>query len=164
MIRFGLIGAGPIGKVHAKTIASNPKAKLAYVADALPKAASDLAALHGANPKSVEEIMSASDVDAVLIRSPTGFHAAQIQQASNAGKSIMCEKPVSLKVSTIRETLKVVEKNKSTLMIGFNRRFDPHFSELERRVRAGAVGKIELVTIISRDPAPPHAEYVKGSG
>ena len=96
MIRFGLIGAGRIGKVHAKTIASNPKAQLAYIADAMPKAASDLAGLYGAKVASVDDIMQAKDVDAVLIGSPTGFHAEQIQAASNNGKAIMCEKPVSL--------------------------------------------------------------------
>ena len=45
MIRFGVIGAGRIGKVHSATIAANPKAKLAYIADAMPQAASDLAAV-----------------------------------------------------------------------------------------------------------------------
>ena len=164
MIRFGVIGAGRIGKVHAKTIAQNSKAKLAYIADVNAKAAADLAGLHGAKVASVDEIMRAKDVDAVLIGSPTGFHAEQIQAASHAGKAIMCEKPVSLEVKTIHETLKVVDKNKSTLMIGFNRRFDPHFAELEARIRKGAVGDVELVTVISRDPAPPPAEYVKGSG
>jgi myo-inositol 2-dehydrogenase/D-chiro-inositol 1-dehydrogenase len=164
MIRFGVIGAGRIGKVHSATIASNPKAQLAYIADTMPKAAEELAAKHGAKVASVDEIMKAKDVDAVLIGSPTGFHAEQIQAASNAGKAIMCEKPVSLSVDMIHQTLKVVEKNKSTLMIGFNRRFDPNFAELERRIRAGAVGEVEMVTVISRDPAPPPAEYVKGSG
>ncbi len=76
----------------------------------------------------------------------------------------MCEKPVSLSVETIHETLKIVEANKSILMIGFNRRFDPNFAEAERRIRRGDIGAIELVTVISRDPAPPPAEYVKGSG
>jgi myo-inositol 2-dehydrogenase/D-chiro-inositol 1-dehydrogenase len=164
MIRFGVIGAGRIGKVHAATIAGNPKAKLAYIADAMPKAAEDLAAKHGAKVASVDDIMKAGDVDAVLIGSPTGFHAEQIQAASNAGKAIMCEKPVSLDVKTIQDTLKVVEKNKSTLMIGFNRRFDPNFAELESRIRKGDIGEVEMVTVISRDPAPPPAEYVKGSG
>ncbi|MFN0191620.1 MAG: inositol 2-dehydrogenase [Aestuariivirga sp.] len=164
MIRFGVIGAGRIGKVHAATIAANPKAKLAYIADALPKAAEELAAKHGAKVASINEIMASKDVDAVLIGSPTGFHAEQIQAASNAGKAIMCEKPVSLDVKTILETLKVVEKNKSTLMIGFNRRFDPSFAEVESRVRKGDVGNVEMVTVISRDPGPPPAEYVKGSG
>ena len=164
MISFGVIGAGRIGKVHAKTIAANPKAKLAYVADAVPQAAADLARLYGAKVASVAEIMKAGDVDAVLIGSPTGFHAEQIQAASHAGKAIMCEKPVSLSVATIEETLKVVEKNKSTLMIGFNRRFDPNFAELESRLRKGVIGDVELVTVISRDPAPPPVDYVKGSG
>jgi myo-inositol 2-dehydrogenase / D-chiro-inositol 1-dehydrogenase len=164
MIRFGVIGAGRIGKVHAATIAGNSKAKLAYIADAMPKAAEDLAAKHGAKVASVVDIMKAADVDAVLIGSPTGFHAEQIQAASNAGKAIMCEKPVSLDVKTIHDTLKVVEKNKSTLMIGFNRRFDPNFAELESRIRKGDIGEVEMVTVISRDPAPPPAEYVKGSG
>ena len=164
MIRFGVIGAGRIGKVHARTIAGNAKAQLAYIADAMPQAAQSLADQYGAKVASVDEIMKAKDVDAVLIGSPTGFHAEQIQAASNAGKAIMCEKPVSLSVAKIEETLKVVDKNKSTLMIGFNRRFDPSFAAAEKRIRAGAVGDIELITVISRDPSPPPAEYVKGSG
>ena len=164
MIRFGVIGAGRIGKVHSATIASNPKAKLVYIADAMPKAAEELAAKHGASVASVDDIMKAKDVDAILIGSPTGFHAEQIQAASNAGKHIMCEKPVSLNVKMIEETLKVVEKNKSTLMIGFNRRFDPNFAELEAIIRRGDIGDVEMVTVISRDPSPPPAEYVKGSG
>jgi myo-inositol 2-dehydrogenase / D-chiro-inositol 1-dehydrogenase len=163
-IRFGVIGAGRIGKVHAKTIANNPKARLAYIADALPKAAQELAEQHGAKVATVDEIMRAADVDAVLIGSPTGFHAEQIQAASKAGKAIMCEKPVSLSVDAIHQTLEVVAANKSILMIGFNRRFDPNFAEAERRIRAGVVGAIEIVTVISRDPAPPPADYVKGSG
>ncbi len=164
MIRFGVIGAGRIGKVHSATIAANPKTKLAFIADAMPKAAEELAGKYGAKVASVDEIMKSKDVDAVLIGSPTGFHAEQIQAASNNGKAIMCEKPVSLSVKTIEETLKVVEKNKSTLMIGFNRRFDPNFAEAERRVRAGDIGNVEMVTVISRDPAPPPASYIKGSG
>jgi myo-inositol 2-dehydrogenase/D-chiro-inositol 1-dehydrogenase len=164
MIRFGVIGAGRIGKVHSATIAANPKAKLAYVADAVPQAAQDLATKHGAKVASVADIMKAKDVDAVLIGSPTPFHAEQIIEASRNGKAIMCEKPVSLDVKTIHKTLRVVEKNKSTLMIGFNRRFDPNFAELERRIRKGEVGAIEMVTVISRDPAPPPAQYVAQSG
>src|SRR5882724_4987663 len=163
-IRFGVFGAGRIGKVHAKTIARNPKASLAYIADALPQAAQGLASQYGAKVASVDEIMKAADVDAVLIGSPTGFHTEQIQAASKAGKAIMCEKPVSLSVDLIQETLKVVAAHKSILMIGFNRRFDPNFAQVESRIRRGDVGAIEIVTVISRDPAPPPAEYVRGSG
>jgi len=164
MLRFGVLGAGRIGKVHARTIAASGKAKVAYLADALPKAAADLAAEVGAKVASVEEIINSKDLDAVLIATPTPFHAEQIEAASNAGKAVLCEKPVSLSVARIEECLKTVEKNKTTLMIGFNRRFDSSFASLQRRIRGGVIGDVELATIISRDPAPPPAEYVKSSG
>jgi len=164
MLRFGVLGAGRIGKVHARTIAASGKARVAYIADAMPQAAAALAGEVGAKVASVEDIIKAGDVDAVLIATPTPFHAEQIEAASNAGKAILCEKPVSLSVARIEDCLKTVEKNKTTLMIGFNRRFDPNFAALEKRIRAGAVGNVEMATIISRDPAPPPAEYVKSSG
>ena len=164
MLRFGVLGAGRIGKVHARTIAASGKAKVAYIADAMPKAAEDLAAEVGARVAAVDDIIRASDVDAILIATPTPFHAEQIEAASNAGKAILCEKPVSLSVARIEDCLRTVEKNRSTLMIGFNRRFDPNFAALEMRLRVGAIGNIEMATIISRDPAPPPASYVKSSG
>lgn len=164
MMRFGVLGAGRIGKVHARTIAASGKAKVAYLADALPKAAADLAAEVGAKVASVEDIIKAKDVDAILIATPTPFHAEQIEAGSNAGKPVLCEKPVSLSVERIAQCLKVVEKNKTTLMIGFNRRFDPSFAALQNRLRDGAVGSVEMATIISRDPGPPPMDYVKLSG
>ncbi len=164
MLRFGILGAGRIGKVHARTIAASGKATVAYLADAMPKAAADLAAEVGAKVASVEDIIKASDVDAILIATPTPFHAEQIEAASNAGKAVLCEKPVSLSVARIEQCLKVVEKNKTTLMIGFNRRFDPNFASLAARLRKGDIGSVEIATIISRDPSPPPAEYVKSSG
>ncbi|MFM8746872.1 MAG: inositol 2-dehydrogenase [Aestuariivirga sp.] len=164
MLRFGVLGAGRIGKVHARTIAASGKAKVAYLADALPKAAADLAAEVGARVASVEDIIKAKDVDAILIATPTPFHAEQIEAGSNAGKPVLCEKPVSLSVERIEQCLKVVEKNKTTLMIGFNRRFDPSFAALQKRLRDGAVGSVEMATIISRDPGPPPMDYVKLSG
>lgn len=164
MMRFGVLGAGRIGKVHARTIAASGKAKVAYLADALPKAAADLAAEVGARVASVEDIIKAKDVDAILIATPTPFHAEQIEAGSNAGKPVLCEKPVSLSVERIEQCLKVVEKNKTTLMIGFNRRFDPSFAALQKRLRDGAVGSVEMATIISRDPGPPPMDYVKLSG
>jgi myo-inositol 2-dehydrogenase / D-chiro-inositol 1-dehydrogenase len=164
MVRFGVLGAGRIGKVHSATIARSGRASVAYVADAIPDAAKALAATTGAKVSTVDEIMAAKDVDAVLIASPTGTHADLIEQAAKAGKAILCEKPVSLSVARIEECLPVVEKAGVPLMIGFNRRFDPNFAGLEKRIRAGEIGDVELVTIISRDPGAPPVSYIEGSG
>jgi myo-inositol 2-dehydrogenase/D-chiro-inositol 1-dehydrogenase len=163
-LRFGLLGAGRIGKVHAKAITSNPGATLVAVADAMPRAAEDIAAKYGCEVRTIEAIVAASDIDAVVICTPTDTHADLIETFSKAGKAMFCEKPVDLSVARVQACLKVVAANKSTLMVGFNRRFDPHFMAVRRAIDEGAIGAVEMVTVISRDPAPPPAEYAMRSG
>ena len=164
VIRFGILGAGRIGKVHAATIAAAPRASVAMVADALPEAAAALAESVGARVGSVSEIIASPEIDAILIATPTDTHADLIEQAARAGKPILCEKPVSLSVERIEGCLAVVEQAGVPLMIGFNRRFDPNFQALQSRLAAGEIGAVELVTIISRDPAPPPVSYIERSG
>ncbi|HTJ57703.1 MAG TPA: inositol 2-dehydrogenase [Devosiaceae bacterium] len=164
MIRFGVLGAGRIGNVHARTIAGSGRASVVYVADAVPEAAETLAATVGAKVASVGEIIAATDVDAILIGTPTDTHADLIERCALAGKAILCEKPVSLSVERIEQCLPVVEKAGVPLLIGFNRRYDPNFRALEQRLRAGEVGEVEILTITSRDPAPPPVSYIERSG
>ena len=163
-LRFGLLGAGRIGKVHAKAISSNPKAKLIAVADAFATAADDLAAQYGCAVRSVENILAASDIDAVVICTPTDTHADLIEQFSRAGKAIFCEKPIDLDVERVKACLKVVDAEGGTLMVGFNRRFDPHFQAVKDVVDKGEIGTVEMVTIVSRDPGAPPVDYIKRSG
>ena len=163
-IRFALLGAGRIGKVHARAVTSNPAAKLVAVADAMEQAAKDIAAQYGCEVRTIEQIASASDIDAVVICTPTDTHADLIETFSNAGKAIFCEKPIDLSVKRVRECLAVVDKNKTKLMVGFNRRFDPHFRAVRAAIDAGEIGEVEMVTIVSRDPAPPPVDYIKRSG
>ncbi|RBP05755.1 myo-inositol 2-dehydrogenase [Roseiarcus fermentans] len=163
-LKFGLLGAGRIGKVHAGAVAANAGAKLVAVADALPEAAEAIAASSGAQVRTVEAIMTARDVDAVLITTPTDMHADMIEQAARAGKAIFCEKPIDLSVERVRRCLAVVEAEKAPLMIGFNRRFDPNFRAVRARIDAGAIGAVEMVSITSRDPAPPPIAYIGRSG
>jgi myo-inositol 2-dehydrogenase / D-chiro-inositol 1-dehydrogenase len=164
MIRFGVLGAGRIGKVHAGTIARSGRASVAYVADAVDEAAKSLAEEVNASVAGVDEIIESKDVDAILICTPTDTHADLIEKSARSGKAILCEKPVSLSVERIEQCLPVVEKAGVPLMIGFNRRYDPNFAALEKRLRRNEIGDIELVTIISRDPAPPPVSYIERSG
>lgn len=164
MLRFGLLGAGRIGKIHGANLAMAEGAKLVAVADADAGAARALAKSTGSEVRSVEDILKARDIDAVLIGTPTKTHADLIEKAARAGKAALCEKPVDLDARRIEKCLKVVEAAKTPLMIGFNRRFDPNFVALKARLDKGAIGAVEIVTIISRDPSPPPISYVAVSG
>jgi myo-inositol 2-dehydrogenase/D-chiro-inositol 1-dehydrogenase len=163
-IGFALLGAGRIGKVHAKAVGSNPQARLVAVADAFEKAASKLAGAYGAEVRSIDEVERSPDVDAVIICTPTDTHADLIERFARAGKAIFCEKPIDLDIKRVRECLSVVEKTGATLMVGFNRRFDPHFMAVRQAIDDGAIGDVEMVTITSRDPGAPPYDYITRSG
>ncbi len=164
MISIALLGAGRIGQIHGRNIAASPRARLAAIADPFPEGAKALSAATGAPIRTAEEILADTSIDAVLIGTPTDTHADFIDAAAKAGKAVFCEKPVDMSSARIRQTLERVEKAGIALMIGFNRRFDPNFSALQKRLADGAAGNVELVTILSRDPAPPPVSYIKHSG
>jgi myo-inositol 2-dehydrogenase/D-chiro-inositol 1-dehydrogenase len=163
-VRFGLLGAGRIGKVHARAITGNPDARLVAVADAIAPTAEALAAAYGAKVRGIEAIEAAADVDAVVICTPTDTHADLIERFARAGKAIFCEKPIDLDVARVEACLKVVEEVGARLMVGFNRRFDPHFRAVRKAIDDGAVGAVEMVNIVSRDPGAPPLDYVRRSG
>jgi myo-inositol 2-dehydrogenase/D-chiro-inositol 1-dehydrogenase len=135
-----------------------------YVADVHTQAAEAIAAELGAKAVGVDEAIGAADVDAVVICTPTDTHAELIDRAAVAGKAIFCEKPIDLDAARIRRSLEGVAQRGAPLMIGFNRRFDPSFAALKSRLDGGEIGDVELVTILSRDPAPPPVDYIKRSG
>lgn len=163
-VKFGLLGAGRIGRVHANAIRFTQGATLVAVADALQTAAEEIAGKYGCQPRSIEEIESASDIDAVVICTPTDTHADLIERFSRAGKAIFCEKPIDLDLQRVKACLKVVEEHGATLMVGFNRRFDPHFKAVHSAITEGSIGDVEMVQITSRDPGPPPLSYIRSSG
>ena len=163
-MRFGVIGAGRIGKIHGGNIAKRADSAVAYVADADAAAAQSLAAATGGKVGGAEEILADKSVDAVAICSPTDTHADLIERAAKAGKAIFCEKPVDLSADRVRACLEVVKATGAKLMIGFNRRFDPNFAAVQKRIADGAIGAVEIVQITSRDPSPPPVSYIARSG
>lgn len=164
MIGFCLFGAGRIGSIHAANISRHENARLVYVVDVDRRPAEALARRHGATVTDGDTALSDPDVQAVLIASSADTHAGLISAAAKAGKAIFCEKPIDLSVTKGRECLQIVKDTGSILAVGFNRRFDPSFDALKRAITSGLVGAVESLHIISRDPAPPPADYLKTSG
>ena len=162
MLTFGLLGCGRIGQIHGRNIAAHPDARLVAVADALPRSAESFAVATGSEARPVDAILTAGDIDAVVIGTPTDTHADLIEKAVAGGKAVFCEKPVDLDSQRIRKALARVGDR--PLMIGFNRRFDPNFASLKARIDDGLIGDVEIVTILSRDPGPPPVSYIRSSG
>jgi myo-inositol 2-dehydrogenase/D-chiro-inositol 1-dehydrogenase len=163
-MRFGIIGAGRIGKIHASNIAARKDCAVRLIADADRAAAASLAQATGGHVAQIDAILASSEIDAIAICAPTDMHADLIEKAARARKAIFCEKPVDLDANRVRACLDVVAATGATLMVGFNRRFDPSFAALQKRIRDGAIGAVEIVSITSRDPGPPPLSYIARSG
>jgi myo-inositol 2-dehydrogenase/D-chiro-inositol 1-dehydrogenase len=164
MLKVGLLGAGRIGNVHAKAISSHPGSRLVAVSDVNSEAAAKLAAVYGAEARANEAIIDDKSIDAVLIATSTSTHSDFIEAATRAGKAVLCEKPVDLSLARAQACLKAAGATGRPVMIGFNRRFDPNFAALKAAADKGEIGKTELLSITSFDPAPPPISYVKVSG
>lgn len=163
-VNIALLGAGRIGKVHARAIQATEGAALVAVADAFPEAAASLAEEAGASTSTIDEIAAADDVHAVAICTPTDTHADLIETFAQAGKAVFCEKPIDLSLERVKTCLATVEETGASLMLGFNRRFDPHFKAVRDAIDEGRIGQVEMVQITSRDPGPPPPSYVQSSG
>ena len=165
MTRFGVFGCGRIGRMHALNIAKHPRTELVSVFDVINDAAVQTAdATAAAAVSSVEAIVDDDSIDAVLIASSTDTHVDLLTMAAKAGKAVLCEKPIDLDMDRVKACWAEIGNLDPVVMIGFNRRFDPTFRELRRRLGDGAVGKLEQLTITSRDPGPPPGAYIKVSG
>jgi myo-inositol 2-dehydrogenase/D-chiro-inositol 1-dehydrogenase len=75
---------------------------------------------------------------------------------------VFCEKPIDLSLARVKQCLEVVRAHKGTLMVGFNRRFDPHFQAVRAEIDKGTIGTVEMVTITSRDPGAPPVDISSG--
>ena len=164
MLKIGLLGAGRIAGVHAAAISQNPQSKLVAISDFYPEVADKLARQFDAVMRTNEDIIADPEIDAVLIATPTDTHSDLIEAATAAGKAVLCEKPVDLSLERARACLHNSAPSGVPVMVGFNRRFDPNFAALKASLEAGDIGKSELLSITSFDPAPPPVSYIKTSG
>src|SRR6266404_1039610 len=165
MTKFALFGAGLMGGIHGRNIATHPRAKLQYVYDINAAAAEQLASRFGARvASSPEEIWVADDVDAVLIASSTNTHADLLSGAIQAQKPIYCEKPIDLNISRVKAVVQEAYHANIPILIGFSRRFDPNHLGVREAIENGKIGKLEMMHLTSRGPQPPPISYVKVSG
>ena len=165
MLGVAVLGAGRIGKIHARNVAAHPQARLVAVADPVAAAAEPLAEALGATAL-LDPIaaIEREDVDAVVIGTPTDTHAPLMLKAVALGKAVLCEKPVDVTLEKSQAAVDEVKRLGGKVMMAFNRRFETSFAAIRQAIEAGEVGEVRQVVISSRDPGMPPPDYVKTSG
>lgn len=161
---IALIGAGRIGRIHARNVAAHPGLRLHSVVDPVSANAAEVCAAYGATVCDFDTALADPAIAGVIVASATDAHLDQALAAVAAGKTVMCEKPIDLDLTRAQAASDRLSGAGVALMLGFNRRFDPHFRALKAQLDAGAIGALETLHIVSHDPAPPPPSYIRGSG
>ena len=157
-----LIGAGRIGRIHARNAALNPRLRLAGIVDTVDAAAQALAAEWNTAVTTLDQALADPSVAGVVIASSTDTHLEYSLRAAAAGKAVFCEKPIDQDLVRARSAAR--ELSAARMLLAFNRRFDPNFQALKARLDSGSVGSLETLQITSNDPSPPPPAYVAISG
>lgn len=163
MFNVAVLGAGRIGRIHARNVAAHPQLQLKAIVDPVGDSAAQAAAETGATTSTLDLVLGDPTIHGVVVASPTDQHLAQTRRAIAAGKAVLCEKPIDQDLATARAAAAELG-GRRPLLLGFNRRFDRHFGALKKQLAAGRIGALESLLIVSHDPAPPPVSYVKVSG
>jgi predicted dehydrogenase len=144
-LRFGIVGCGVIGPVHAEAIASLPDAQLVSVVDINPEKAQKLASQYGATPYThLQHMLDREQVDVVIICTPSGLHGELACQVMRSGRHVIVEKPMEISREAIDEMLRVQQETGVKLAVISQHRFDPASRQVHELVEEQAFGRLVL--------------------
>lgn len=166
-LNIAIVGLGRLGKKHAlqltgKTASCKVVAVCSPITEELQWAKNTLGVEKLYN--SYIEVLADSDIQAVVLVTPTSLHAEQIIAGLSAGKHVFCEKPLALNIEDCEKVIKVAQKHPLQIaMVGFVRRFDPSMSNALEHIRQGLIGSPFLIRSQNCDLADPSGFFVKFS-
>ena len=148
-LRVGIIGCGGIAQTHIRYLTKFPGVEIVCGADTNPAALDRMESAHGVKHlyadynKMLREV--GSKVDAICVATPNGVHAAAAIASAEAGKHVLCEKPMAMNAIQAQAMADAAHKNGVEFVIGFQHRFEPRSKVLRDLVQSGALGDILYV-------------------
>ncbi len=162
-MKIALIGAGRIGRLHARLLSSTPGVDRLIVADADAARAAEVAGEVGAEAAaSIDDALAGAD--AAVIAAATSAHAELIRASIARALPTFCEKPLSNDLEDSIALTGEIDGSGIPFQLGFQRRFDRGYAEARRKVETGELGNLYIVRLAGHDPAPPHESYIPQSG
>jgi myo-inositol 2-dehydrogenase / D-chiro-inositol 1-dehydrogenase len=151
-MRIALLGAGRIGRLHARLLKATPGVDTVVVGDVDAERAADVAQTVGIG------------AGAVAIAAATAAHPELIRESLGRGLPTFCEKPLAGNLDDTIALAADIERSGVPFQLGFQRRFDPAYQEVHRLIRNGSLGTLYAIRLAGHDPAPAHEAYIAQSG
>lgn len=141
-VRVGVIGAGIMGRLHARIAAEHPRAQLVAVCDSNRSRADELAGQHGVRAHYSVADLLALPLDAVVVAVPDFAHYEPVMAALEAGKHVFVEKPLTTDVAQGEEIVAKVRDSGLTLSVNYSNRWISAYAQTKQAIDAGQVGEI----------------------
>jgi predicted dehydrogenase len=165
-IGIAVVGSGRIGSLRARLAAKHPAVTFLAVSDKEPDHAKALAELAVADFCSTDNdaVIAHPRVNAVIVSTPEGEHAAPVCRALELGKPVLVEKPLALSLADAEAIVAALKRTGGTLRVGYSRRFKECFLRAKEQLLAGRLGRIsgalarvynsraQTFAILERDP------------
>ena len=162
-MRIALLGAGRIGRMHARVLVETAGVDAIVVFDPLAEQAAAVAEEVGG--QGVHRVDEALDLaDAVVVASATDTHGSLVREGLRRGLPTFCEKPLAPDLAGSVALATEIEALGGRFQLGFQRRFDPAYREARRLVASGELGTVYAIRMAGHDPAPPSEAYLAVSG
>lgn len=160
-LRVGVVGAGLMGSTHIRLLSGSvPGAEVVAISDAVAESAERLAAEAHVNIVHTDgrTLIDDPEVDAVVIASPAQTHEPFVLACFEAGKPVLCEKPLAVDAQASRRVLDAeVALGRRLVQVGFMRRFDPGYVDMKSRIDGAQIGAPLLAHCAHRNPTVPPA-------
>lgn len=149
-IRVAVVGAGILGKRHARVFGEIEGARLVAVADHSRERAE--AAANGAPAfTSIEALLSSVECDAVAVATPDHLHRDPVSAALNAGKHVLVEKPLATSVADARAMIELARHKGVVLQVNYSQRWVAEYAWIKQQISAGAIGRPRFVLSSKQD-------------
>ena len=154
-VRLGYIGAGRFSQSRLlPAFKSIPGVELTAVSNSTPESSQRVAQEFGFHRvyDTWQELVGASDIDAVVIGTPPFEHPRMLRAAVEAGKHVYCEKPMGVDVAGCLSVIKTgrMADPKINISVGFQQRYGPVYLEAYKRIQSGAIGEMVKLIEVAR--------------
>ena len=155
MTHFALIGYGAIGRFRAQALRETPGAELALVIEPIAERRAEAERLGLRTAASLDAVVTAGDIDVVIVSTPPNLHREHCEPLLRAGKHVLCEKPLATSVADAEHIVAAARETGRTLGTGFNYRFYPAVAKARELIAAGRIGDVDYVKSFAGHPGGP---------
>ncbi len=153
MIRVGVVGLGKMGLSHLSMMRAHPDVSLDAVVDSAAYVLGVLSKYTGlATFSDLDTMLDEVELDAIVIATPTRFHASMVRTALDRGLHVFCEKPLTLSAAESTELAALAESRAVITQVGYHNRFVGTFREAKRLLGLGAIGRVTHIRAESYGP------------